>query len=46
MATTTPKRIRMQIQDRVKDNGFSRARAGSDVFQRLFNQRKPRQQSV
>lgn len=42
MSTTTPKRIRMQIQDRVKDNGFSRARAGSDVFTRLYNQPKRR----
>ena len=45
MSSTTPKRIRMQIQDRVKDNGFSRARAGSDVFTRLFNSRKKREQT-
>lgn len=46
MCSTTPKRIRMQIQDRCKDNGYSRARAGSEVFTRLYNTRKPRQASV
>jgi hypothetical protein len=45
MSTVTPKRIRMQIQDRVKDNGYTRARAGAEVFTRLFNSRKKREQS-
>ena len=42
MSTMTPKRLRMQVQDRVKDNGYTRARAGAEVFTRLFNSRKKR----